>query len=800
MTNSFILSRSSSMRKMLSLYKKGPSSFIYLAIGVFIMSGCTTLGMNSEATEKAKAPLVQSIRVTPSPDKTIIEIINTGTPAYSAYKLADPPRVVIDIRGERGSSLPLTTLVNSGNVKDITFEQSRTQAMTVRATVTLEGPFDYGVESAGNNIRLTLTPEKKREAAEASAPEKESMGSETIASEPRVFVKDDPSANQVLGIDFKVLEHGKTRVVVSTDKKVRYEMDQKGSKDLVLRIPDTTIPPFLMRQIDSQYLDGVVDRIKASSDPGTKGVSIGLKLREMVPFHVRQAETAITIDFGGISVKGPEKRIVPLQLAQAPAPEKGSEQPAQPAKQPPASTKVKPAASPVITALPPEIPGASKRYTGVPMTLDFVNADVTNILRLIGEVSNLNIVWGPEVRGTVSMRLKDVPWDQALDLILENNNLGKKQVGNVIWVTTKAQLTQSEAEERRRIEQYEAKLDAERKKAIQEREKEKELEPMVTEYLPVDFATANEIMGLISLSDQGKTRGGKLSTDARTNTIIITDIASNVKKAKAIVRQFDTPVKQVMIEARIVDATNNFTRDLGIQWQNFQVQDRTSTAIPFTTFTQPSSVTPGNPGVYPAPPGGSLTSPGFSSVAPNDTWTPNMGLVFSNLTASGLTATVLDAKLALSEIESTSKTISAPKVVALNGKPATIARGTSIIIPATENVASTTLDATLSLTVTPTVSFNNFISLDVSVTDDKAPSNTRIDKKSINTKMMVKSGDTVVIGGIYTEDKGEDESGIPGLRQLPYLGWLFKAQTKTNNRTELLIFLTPTVLPAVTKS
>ena len=127
------------------------------------------------------------------------------------------------------------------------------------------------------------------------------------------------------------------------------------------------------------------------------------------------------------------------------------------------------------------------------MTMDFVNADVTNILRLIGEVSNLNIVWGPEVKGLVSMRLKDVPWDQALDLILDNNNLAKREQGNVIWVTTKAAMAQIEAEERRKIQEFEAKIEAERKKIISEKEKEKELEPLLTEYIPVDFAKASEI-------------------------------------------------------------------------------------------------------------------------------------------------------------------------------------------------------------------------------------------------------------------------------------------------------------------
>jgi type IV pilus assembly protein PilQ len=179
---------------------------------------------------------------------------------------------------------------------------------------------------------------------------------------------------------------------------------------------------------------------------------------------------------------------------------------------------------------------------------------------------------------------------------------------------------------------------------------------------------------------------------------------------------------------------------------------------------------------------------------------PNLGLVFSSLSASGLTASILDAKLALSEQEGKLTIISAPKVVAMNGKPATISRGDSIIIPATENVASTTIDATLSLTVTPTVSYNNFISLDIAVTDDNAPTATRINKKSINTKMLVKSGDTVVLGGIYKETDSLNETGIPILRRMPFVGWLFKAQAKNVLKTELLIFLTPTVLPSVGKT
>jgi type IV pilus assembly protein PilQ len=790
------------MGKMRSLLRKGVFSLVFVAAAGLILYGCATIADNQAATEKAKAPVIEAIHVTPSQEQTIVEIVNSEPVFYTAFKLLDPPRIVLDIRAVPGSDLPRVKDVNNAGVKDIVIEEGKTQMMTTRAVIHTTLPVLYQTEPKGNVIALTLTPEKPLPAT-AEALEKKTAAAEGTAvtpSEPRIFFKDTPGAlTQILGIDFTLLDQGKSRLIVTTDKKTKYDLNQQGPKTLVLRVPEATIPPLIMRHMDSKHFEGAVDWVKASLSQ--KEVAIAITLREMVPFHVKQTESTITIDFGPTAMKPPEKRIVPLQQAQAPAvqaPLAGA--PAAPVIQMQQKTDL-PGTIAVQPGLPPAqpagIPGMKKDYKGASMTMDFVNADVTNILRLIGEVSNLNIVWGPEVRGVVSMRLKDVPWDQALDLILDNNNLAKREQGNVIWVTTKAAMSQIEAEERRKIQEFEAKIEAERKKIIQEKEKEKELEPLLTEYIPVDFAKASEIIPLLTLSETGKSRGGKLSTDSRTNTIILTDIASNVRIAKNIVKQFDTPVKQVMIEARVVDATDDFIRDLGIRWDQFQINKRSDNTVPWPTMdaidTTPADPTSG----FPAP--GKTYSPTFTSNAPGD-WAPNLGLVFSTLSGSGLTATVLNAKLALAESEGKTKIISAPKVIAMNGQAATISRGDSIIIPATENVASTTIDATLSLEVTPTVSYNNFITMDIKVTDDTAPTQFRIRKKALNTKLMVKNGDTVVIGGIYTENQSTDESGIPGLRRLPILGWLFKAQRVTNTKTELLIFLTPSVVGSSIKS
>ena len=781
------------MGKKLSLHQRWISSFIYLAIGIFILSGCATTSTNQTTPDESKAPVIESIKVSPFPEQTVVEIINSRSAPYAAFKLDNPPRIILDIRGRLGSDLSKTTDVNDGNVKEIRFEEGKTQTMTSRLVIGLLRPLDYQIDEEDNIIRLTLTAKQlatkvsepiKAVASSPSQETEESNKAPVTPSEPRIFVKPGPSdLNQVLGVDFTMLDRGKSRLIVTTDKKVLYDLDRKGAKSLVLKLSDITIPPQLLREIDSSHFPGAVDQIKTSFSSAEKQVAIDISLREMVPFHLKQTDNDISIDFGRTSIKPVQKKIVPLQLAQAQAqPQPGA--PEQPL-----------GAGPVSAKQPTRIPGLIKaKYTGTPMTMDFVNADITNILRLIGEISKLNIIWGPEVTGNVSMRLKNVPWDQALDLILANNNLGKREMGNVIWISTKARISLIEAEEKKKVQEFKA--EQKRKKDEEKRAKQEaiEKEPLVTEYIGIDFASLDDIKNHV---EGVKSDRGTVNTDTRTNTLIIRDIASSREAAKDIVKKFDAPVKQIMIEARIVDAKDTFIRQLGVRWAQAQHQNKNLAQTPWAPWGTPATVTAPDPDTW--TPGSNLYSPTFTTNAPAD-WGANLGLVFSKLSSFGLTATVLDAKLALAEQEDLVKTLSAPKVIASNGEAAEISRGDTLVIAATENVASTTLDATLSLKVTPTVSYNDFVTMIVEVTDDKATSASQLSTKSITTTLMVKSGETFVIGGIKTEIDTKSEQGVPLLRHIPLLGWLFKARYKKVEKTELLIFLTPTVLPSYSQS
>ena len=773
------------MGKKISVDRKWGPSFIYLVMAVLMLGACATSPTTQPAEKGPDIPIIESIKVNPSPDQTVVEIMNNAAAPFTSFKQVDPPRVILDIRGKPGENLQTKAEINAGNVQQIRIEKGETQAMTTRVVVTLTKALEYEAVTEEKNIKLTLTPKSEEARIQKAEPK-------TVAkvepppvkpSEPRIFFKPKASdLNQVLGVDFTLLGHGKSRLIVTTDKKVDYDLERKGSNQLVLELAKSSIPPLLTRQIDSSQFSGVVDDVDANFISDKKAVSIAIALKEMVPYHVKQEDQAIMIEFGKTAIKPVKKKIVPLQLAQVQA-------------KPPVAVPGKPAVMPAAAAQGrAPIPGLMKKqYTGAPMTMDFVNADVTNILRLIGEVSNLNIVWGPNVKGNVSMRLKNVPWDQALDLVLTNNNLGQRRMGNVIWITTKAEINKIEAEERKKQAQLEAdrrkKEDAARKAAAAKVKKE----PLITEYLPIDFATADDVKKHIVLTDRGS-----MSVDPRTNTIIIKDIASSVEEAKKIVKQFDTPVKQIMIEARIVDATSTFSRNLGVQWGDpanpgIMGQRRKNTGVPFGLPPDATGFTAG---------GDKLIGGTFSSNVPQG-WSSNLGISLGILTSSALGALNIDASLALAETEGEVEIISAPKVLASNGEQAEIKRGDIIYrdIATADRIATEQLEASLSLVVTPTVSFNDYVTMQIELDDDQANADlTGKRLKTINTKLIIKSGDTIVIGGIYTENKTDNADGIPWLRRIPGLGYLFQATTETDTRTELLIFLTPTVVPTATVS
>ena len=641
-------------------------------------------------------------------------------------------------------------------------------------------------QSVKKDVNVTHAPAEKAVEAVKPAEDKTSDAAalekdhepEYTESEPRIFVKPSGSKlGQVLGIDFSMLPQGKSRLTVTTNKKVNYDLDRVDRNRLSLNIHDSQIGELLLKDIDTTQFQTALEKVQPVFDKKNKEVKLGITMREVVPFHVKQSDSGIVIDFGKITTKIAEEKIVPLSLKES-------------------ETKNLQAAYEPKTVQQAEIqafsPAAKKKYTGQPLYLDFVNADVTNILKLINAVSKENIIWDPAIKGKkVSMILHDVPWDEALDLILKNNDLAERYVGeNIVWITTKQKMAQILAEEESASKKMEQKLEDERLKIEEQAKRVEDNAPLVTEYLPVDFAKADTIEKHIVISKRGN-----ISVDPRTNTIIIKDTAASIEEAKKIVKRFDTPVKQIMLEARIVEAQDSFSRNLGIKWNTATSGWRTSQdGVQAVTLPPDASATGGG-----FTPGQKVYGGTFSTNAPEG-WESNIGLNFAKLTSNGLGSITLDASIALAESDGLAKTLSAPKIIAQEGEESTIKSGTTIYTNPTENVGQQSRDATLQLRVKPvSISYNGYVTLDMTVTDNQNVSATLDSVKEVNTILTIKSGETIVVGGIIKENNSNNVSGVPILKDIPGLGWLFKSKTNERSKSELLIFLTPTVLPPPVK-
>jgi type IV pilus assembly protein PilQ len=410
-----------------------------------------------------------------------------------------------------------------------------------------------------------------------------------------------------------------------------------------------------------------------------------------------------------------------------------------------------------------------KEYVGRRISLDFKEVDIADVLRLIAEVSDLNVIAGDEVAGKVTIRLVDVPWDQALDVILLTKGLGFARIGNVLRIAANDVLAQEE------------------ELRLQERRAKEKLEDLVVKLQPVNYANVKDISKMVK---QLLTDRGSVNIDERTNTLILKDIASVIDEATALVKAVDTMTPQVMIEAKIVEAGLQYARELGTVW--------TFGSNPLTEATLG-----GRDYVFQ---GGA--DDGIADGLGNQ-------VVFGNpITANptgvlGLAASVLDEKfnyeveLQAAEVNGNGKVISSPRVVTLDNSPAVIEQGVSIPFQTFENGDAQIefVDAVLKLDVTPHITSDGSIIMAIKVSrnapDDSVVTITgspAIAKNQVETETLVKDGQTLVLGGIYVMDTSERATSVPYLSRLPFLGALFRSNEIADDRKELLIFVSPRVV------
>lgn len=407
-------------------------------------------------------------------------------------------------------------------------------------------------------------------------------------------------------------------------------------------------------------------------------------------------------------------------------------------------------------------PGMRGEYTGEPISIDLQDAEVEHVIRLITSITDYNLIIDDHVQGRISLKLTNVPWDQALDLVLVQKSLGMVLQGDIMRIATQQQLEQ----ERQRVRRA-------REEALQDRENLKQLEPLQQELIQINYSTAGEILPQVQdfMSERGQ-----VTQDPRTNILIVQDIESRIPEIKALVNRLDRPEKQVHIEARIVYASEEFRRGLGIQW-NFMYPEQNAFS----------------------PDGNTVSALEFSSLN-----FPSLPDTFGTLVGSldrkkGSRLFTLDAELRLGEAQNRSRTVSAPRIVTLNNQEARIEQGFQIpyTTQTTDGPATQFEEATLSLLVTTQITSSNDIMLTIEVTDDTPVSAfgvTAIETRSARSRLLVENGETIVIGGIKKTIEGREENRIPGAGDIPFLGWLFKNRYVMDDKNELLIFLRTEVI------
>ncbi len=658
--------------------------------------------------------------------------LDGAAPEPLSFTIDDPARIALD--------LPNTVLalpsrrqdVNVGPVTTILAAEANGRSRIVLNMTDLP---TYSTRVEGNSVIVTI-------------------GAGQVAGAPATFAGqavDSPARTaagprSINNIDFRRGPDGSGQVLVElNDPRTPVDVRQEGGR-IIVEFEDTALPGELMRRLDvADFATPVatVDALRANTD--TQIVVTASSAYDQIAY---QSDNLFTLELK-----------TPVQRDQQSA----------------------------------GVFDEEREYTGERLTLNFQDLDTRAVLQILADTSGLNIVVSDTVQGSVTLRLQNVPWDQALDILMTTKGLDMRRNGNVVIVAPAEEIAARE----------QAELEA--MQALQE------LEPLRTEYIQVNYAKATELATLIRGDSGGGTaivsQRGSVAVDTRTNTLLVHDTTANLENIRRLISTLDIPVRQVLIESRIVIVNDDYSRSLGVRFGATGVRAR------------------GNDGLVSFAGNGQASDTIVSSALDNlaSTGQPfpveiapinqryNVNLPVANA-AGSLALAILDSdylidlELTAIQAEGDGRIVSTPRVIAANNFEASIAQGVEIPYQESASSGATTTqfqEAVLSLAVTPQITPDDRIIMDLTVTKDSVgeivPSATggfvpSIDTRSVETQVLVNDGETVVLGGIYETESRETYTKVPVLGDIPGLGYLFRSRTSVNNDAELLIFVTPRIL------
>ena len=725
----------------------------------------------------------------PDPKTFVVELRDVVAVGFQNEFAADPRNPIASVQVEHAAA-------NDGTI-------------VARVRMLLDQPMRPRVRSSRNVIYVeaeratattpvaapAATPAPAAAPASAAAVNAVSAPVAAPAVEPAVSLRGPSPAIR----DVRVQKRGNATAVslLGTSRLIATSINEPkdGPRRVVINLPNVTSAV----QKTTNIGQGPIERVRIGIDPGAPLMTqVNIDLSRSAPYRVESSQDGndLTLVFdepaadpfsalqtrdsgSGIrdsKVVASNATAVASNVESAPASRAAA--PAVPPVQRVAAQVAPPAQAP--TPAPqtqaPVVAPAQARYTGNPVSLDFQGADLRAVLRTFSEISGLNLVIDPTIQGTVDVALRDVPWDQALDIILRANKLGYVIDGTIVRIAPLTVLADEEAQ---------------RRKLSDEQALAGELRVLTRS---LSYAKAEDLRTL--LTQTVLSQRGQIQFDARTNTLIINDLADRLERASALITTLDRPEPQVEIEARIVQTTRDFARNIGIQWG---VGARASTALgntlPFS-FPNQGSVT-GRTG---ATQGGDITGTDSAPTMVNMGVSPatsGIGLALGSVNG----AVNLDVALTALESSGQGRILSTPRVSTQNNIEAEITQGVQIPIQTVANntVTVTFRDAALTLRVTPQITATNTVIMRISV-ENASPDFSRaingippIDTQRALTQVLVGDGDTTVIGGIYVSREQASQDRTPGLHRIPLLGWLFQRNEFSDESRELLIFITPKI-------
>ena len=663
---------------------------------------------------------------------TEIRVMFNGLPPQpQAYQLEKPSRLILDFDKTQQNLKQASIPVSTNEASTIDVAADDQRS---RLVVNLKEAGAFTTRVEGNTFILKINAVQPVNAVRNA----------TVVRQPQQGVSN---------IGFQRGKDGEGLVVIDLlGNNTPVDVQQQGSK-IVVRTMGNKIPAHLARRLNTNDFATPVASVDAYNDKGNGVITI--QSAGSYEYMAYQAENKLTI-----SLKRPEDKSSPKAKAQV--------------------------------------------YTGNKISLDFQDIEVRRVLQLLADFTSINMVAADTVQGNITLRLKDVPWDQALDIVLKTKNLDKRRNGNVIWIAPVSELIKSEEEEAKAIAQ-----------SIK-------LSPIQTEYIKLSYAKAADVLKLIEESRDGKggtsnrtansdslalesllSSRGSAVADTRTNTLIINDTALNIDKIRKLIDLLDVSVKQVMIEARIVSASTDFTKEMGVKWgilsqgitsNNDLLVGGSNTTL--WNLRKPTKDSDTGGWKY------EIERPSNLNVDLGATAVGASRIAFGLISLSDF---MLDLELSAVQADGYGEVISTPKVMTADKQTAKIESGTQVPFSSSTGTGANATpkiefkDVVLSLDVTPSITPDGKVQMNLDIKKDSIAGVTPqgqfyFNKNMVNTNVLVNNGETVVLGGIFEQENLNKQTKVPFLGDLPFMGKLFRRDSKTENKRELLIFVTPRIV------